>query len=684
MLGLLLDLNYRRGGLTVEPSGLTPQAAIAKIRAARAAGDAAVWTVAVKGFNTIREPLVFTPADSGTAASPVRWIGEKDATIAGGETLTGWKDVGGVWECAAPKGKDGKPVYFEQLWVNGRRAARSVWPKKGYAYFAEAKHEPNPDGCRFKFRNTFKFDREVPKTGTDWAHAHLVVIAKWSCSRQIVGARDPKTDWFSLDTNEPQPPWKDWNEKGDKVMVTFENVDFGFTDPGDWFYDYKAGVVRYRPLPDETLDTSVFLAPTSNLRELVKLAGDPEKRAYVQHITFDNIAFEAAAAQDDNKSPDFTTRANAYQAGFRAPGAIDLEAARNVRFENCRVTKCGSYAFRIVDGSMSNVISRCTMNDLGGGGVLAGACERNLDHSMMDERLSPRDDNLPCPVVRDYSAHAVAFIEVSDCEIADAGKMNHEGVGVLFTNISDSKIVHNDIHDILYSGVSVGWVWGYRGSVSQRNEVSFNRITNLGDRIMSDLAGVYTLGTSHGTVVSNNVISNVKARYYGGWGLYTDEGSEGIVMENNLVYDTFDGGFHQHYGRNNVIRNNIFAFSERDQVSATSAENHLSAAFLNNIVYWNKRDNGNDQAFIKYEGTVSGKARIIFLGNLWWNAGAETFLRKWFPFSAWQREGNDIVGAAADPKFVDAAKRDFRLRPDSPAFALGFKPWDITNVGPRQ
>ena len=74
---------------------------------------------------------------------------------------------------------------------------------------------------------------------------------------------------------------------------------------------------------------------------------------------------------------------------------------------------------------------------------------------------------------------------------------------------------------------------------------------------------------------------------------------------------------------------------------------------------------------------------MIFLGNLWWNEGSTTFLRKWFPFSAWQHEGNDILGAAADPRFVDAAKRDFRLKSDSPALALGFRPWDIGFSGCR-
>ena len=232
--------------------------------------------------------------------------------------------------------------------------------------------------------------------------------------------------------------------------------------------------------------------------------------------------------------------------------------------------------------------------------------------------------------------------------------------------------------------MSVGWVWGYRGSVAQRNEIAFNRIRNLGRGVMSDLAGVYTLGTSHGTAVSNNVISHVKARYYGGWGLYADEGTEGVVFANNLVHDTFDGGFHQHYGRNNVVRNNIFAYSDRDQIAVTSGERHLSFAFLDNVVLWNRAKRGESHALLKSEGTAQGKARIAFQGNLWWNEGGETSLRAGVPFAAWQREGNDLMGAAADPRFVDAAGRDFRLRPDSPVRALGFRPFDPSRAGVRR
>lgn len=669
--------------VTLGGDGLSPQEALRQVRAARQAGAAGACTVRVKGRVPLSETLVLTPEDSG-----LRFVGDgEDAALVGGEELTGWTaEADGTWSCPAPRRADGSPVRFEQLWTNGRRAGRSAWPKDGFARFVRAGQAALPPGGPFAYRNTFVVkDLPAAASQADWAAATLVTVVKWSCSRQVVTAFDAATGTFTLDTNARQPGYARWDNPGCPALVRFENVGFGFTAPGDWLYDERAGRIRYRPRPGETLGGFRALAPTAGLRELVRLEGRPDAGEHVRDVAFENLAFEATAVQNDEPSaPDGRPRANAYQAAFRAPGAVTLVAARNVRFADCRVRHTGGYAFRVADGSMSNVLTRCALTDLGAGGVFVGRAGLNPDYTVTDTRVPPGDDSLPCPQVFDYSPRAVAFIEVSDCEIADAGRVNAEGVGVLFTHVSDSRVVHNDIHDVLYSGVSVGWVWGYRGSVSQRNEVSFNRIRDLGAGVMSDLAGVYLLGTSHGTSVSNNVISNVKARYYGGWGLYADEGTEGVVFENNLAYDTFDGGFHQHYGRNNVVKNNVFAYSERDQVAVTRGERHLSAAFLDNIVLWNGTRRGEDQALIKYEGTAQGKARIVFEGNLWWNEGGRTNLRAGVPFDAWRREGNDLSGASADPKFVDAPGRDFRLRPDSPALALGFRPFDASRAGARR
>jgi hypothetical protein len=196
--------------------------------------------------------------------------------------------------------------------------------------------------------------------------------------------------------------------------------------------------------------------------------------------------------------------------------------------------------------------------------------------------------------------------------------------------------------------------------------------------MLSDMGAVYTLGIQRGTVIRNNLIHDVNSFTYGGWGLYPDEGTTDTVWENNVVYRTKSAGFHQHYGRDNIVRNNIFAFGKEHQLMRTREEPHVSFILTNNIVYF---ESGS------LLGSNWKNENFVLDYNLYFDArsGAapETMKFGEGTLEQWRQRGHDVHSVITDPLFVAPEKYDFRLQSNSPALKLGFHPIDVSGVGVR-
>lgn len=582
------------------------------------------------GRYEIREPLRIDEKLTGMTIEPDSEIDHVE--IVGSRRISGWQCIDparNVWKVEIQDTRAQqvgvRPAWEpRQLFINGVRAPRARTPNEGWMTTTSGFSIQN--GATFlRLANDDNAAQRVSESG------ELIFTAKWVTMRSRPTEYNSDTREVIIRAANPQPQLSE-----NSHWYAWENTSDALDQPNEWRHDSTTGTLYLlAPKGSNPNDMQVTIPRHEHL-----LTIDRADQVTVRGVEF---------SESDYNWP-WLGRYDA-QAACDLRGMVQVRNSRGTVIEECQFKNCGGYGVDVGAGAEECIVRRCELLELGAGGVRIGEMDR--------------------------SAARCGGHLVEDCSILRYGRIHPAGCGVIIFQSDNNHVLHNEIAQGFYTGVSVGWNWGYQASPCHHNEIAWNHVHDLGFGVLSDMGGIYTLGPQPGTIIHHNFFHDITRRHYGGWGLYTDEGSTGIVLEKNIVARCQSAGFHQHYGKDNIVRNNLFIDCEDHSLMRTREENHNSFTFESNVV-------------VAQSGTLLGSnwsnGNFIMRNNLWWdkrhgaNTSAYRFADK--SWEAWQAAGHDGGSQIADPKLRDVEHPELGLATDSPARELGWEFFDLTEVGP--
>ncbi len=607
------------------------------------------------GTYLLTEELTFDSSDFSNVI--YRSYPNEDVVFSGSVDFTEWTPTKINATKAFVTDVDTENLYFRSLFKGEERLQISKWPKTGSFTVTEAKdedsfnandsHGGNASGF-FNLHAAFYTDKA--RDFINLSDVNVRIMHKWCDDILPLYSTDASTG-----RGEVSKPAAMTIEKGDNFV--YENVREALTEPGEWYLDRTEKKLYYIPEKGETAEDLVLSAPVTE--KFIDING-------VSDITFSGINFKNTdwdfvsgslwiSSLDETHPLYGNIKYNPThpQAAFETPAVINVTNSTGVNFINCEFKNLSNTAIKYNTGSKNSVVKSCLFDQIGGNAIFI-------------------DGPFEIPA-------KTSNIDVTDCHIGYYGRIYNNSIGVLITHATDCDITYNEIHDGWYTAVSVGWNWGYSDNPTNNIKIQNNLIYNIGNGWLSDMGGIYSLGIQPDTVISGNIIHNVGcyegSTGYGGWGIYLDEGSSNITVEKNLVYDCSSNSFHQHYGKDNLIKNNIFAFSDDGQLLITRHEDHNSLFLYNNILV------SEDEAMYK---TAVDKDWFIDNNNVYWDYenGEKIFSDNNISVKKMQRRGYYNNAVISDPCFRDAKNRDFRIALDSPVFGTDFEVW-VYEAGTR-
>ncbi|MCC7264320.1 MAG: right-handed parallel beta-helix repeat-containing protein [Candidatus Latescibacteria bacterium] len=664
----------RWSGALAEPAAgegpfATLERARDEVRRLRATGLAEPVTVLVRGGRyLLAAPLVFDARDSGSREAPLSFAaypGELPV-LSGGSLVTGWQTHAGPIRKAALPHSQGGRWPCRQLFCRGRRLRRARWPKldpadplySGWALTEGAAQEGSTTSFVYRpgtFRRRWAKPTQVEMVYWAW-------IGGWG-SRVPVAAHDPEHRTITL----AHAGWQ-FDVPGWFMPVPFtadnrfyaENALEDLTEPGEWCFDSEEGLLYFWP-PDPGAEQEV-VAP--RLATLVELLG-------VSWVGFSGLTF-TETGDGDNFHREGVEGAGAMypRPGWRYCGeAVRLKDAEHCAIENCHFDQVGGNAVYLEGHNSRNRIR---------GNHIAGAGANGV--TLIGTRLKhPR------------------FNEVSHNYIHHCGVFNKYTAGI-FAGMSDgNQLNHNQIEHLPHHAINLGNnPWG-------RNFVEYNQIRWVDEEVADSTAincwmedppepGVQRCGhlirfnyiaDIYGCEVSEGHVG--RSQRMPTSGIYLDNYSSNCTVYGNLILRCTHAGILVHAGKNNLIENNLLidcpeGIRFQDYVSGMEYWQPMRGFMTGNRVRRNLCCHLSGGGLLLALHAWTDRVLAESDHNLLFDAeGGNAAIRhldqgRTLSLGEWQDQGYDVHSVATDPLFVDAAAGDYRLRPESPALALGFAP----------
>lgn len=550
----------------------TLEKAFTQARQIRTTTDAeqlgAIHIILKGGTYRLTSTLSLGLEDSGTSTSPtiVEAATGETPVISGGTDVKSWQDAGSVaglpdvaqgrvWVAPIPAGTDD----FRQFWVNGQKMKRASTlddlslPR--LISVDKAQGELTVPRIEQQFLHPEKVEMTIIQ---DWTTNTLrVKTLNSDIYRSRLTFMNPES---AIEFKRPWPILRADETSFSNHMFYLSNAIELLDHPQEWFRDEANGNIYYWPRSGETQSEIEAVVPT--LETLIDIKGDKSKK--VHNITFRGISFEHTTWLRPSQMGHVGLQAGQFlydaYSDASAPGgnvawvgrpkaAVSVTDARFVRFEDCVFQHLGATGLDFISGTKQMSVVGCAFTDIAGTAVLAGyfGDERFESHMV----YNPTDKTDVCDSItidNNYIAHIAN---------EDWGCI---GIGVGYA--SNITISHNELHDVPYSAISLGWGWTKSTSCMKNNHIRANHIYDFSNQ-MRDSGAIYTLSSQPNSSIENNCIEKVGDPLlnpqmwdmrHAQFDLYLDEGSDYFTVRNNWCeraeFSRNQNGSHNTWGTN--------------------------------------------------------------------------------------------------------------------------------------